>query len=69
MFKRLGLAIVQVSGGRDRRRGRESKKEGGGFNAFALGQFVFFNTNNQIGRMIALSFIHRLVVFFCLFHF
>lgn len=29
MFKRLGLAIVQVSGGRDRRRGARVKPQGG----------------------------------------
>lgn len=42
----------------------EKAKRGRGFNAFAFGQFDFFNTNNQIGRMIALSFTHWLF-FFC----
>lgn len=32
-----------------------------GFYAFAFGGFVFFNTNSQIGRMIALCFICWLV--------
>lgn len=45
----------------------EKAKRGRGFNAFAFGQFVFFNTNNQIGRMIALSFTHWLVFFFVCF--
>lgn len=41
-----------------------------GVYAFAFGEFVFFNTNSQIGRMIALCFICWLVfiLFLDLFH-
>ena len=48
----------------------EKPKRGRVFYAFAFGQFVFFNTNNQIGRMIALCFIGWLVsvLFLDLFH-
>lgn len=48
----------------------EKPKRDWGFYAFDFGQFVFFNTNNQIGRMIALCFICRLVFisFLDLFH-
>lgn len=41
--------------------GGEKPKRGRGFYAFAFGQCVFFNTNHQIGRMIALCFIGWLV--------
>lgn len=34
------------------RRGRRETEGQGGFYAFALGKFVFVNTNNQIGRMM-----------------
>lgn len=49
---------------------REKLKRERGFKSFAFGKFVFFNTNNQIGRMIALCFICWLVFvsFLDLFH-
>lgn len=46
--------------GRDRTGGRKTKMKKG-FYALAFGKFVFFNTNNHIGRMIALCFISWLV--------
>lgn len=49
---------------------REKPKREKGFESFALGKFVFFNTNNQKGKMIALCFICWLVFvsFLDLFH-